>query len=704
MKKHLITGLLTVALLHAAAQTNLTHYQYWFDADYANASQQSITATPQFNLNTNISTANLSNGAHIFYIRFRDDAGQWSSPLSQFFYKVPQSSGSTVLLTGYEYWFDSDYANKVTQTTSAAQSIDVVSNIATSNLSNGAHIFYIRFRDNTGQWSSPLSQFFYKVPQSAGSTVLLTGYEYWFDSDYANKVTQTTSATQGINVVSNIATANLSNGAHIFYIRFRDNTGQWSSPLSQFFYKPAQTPGGINNVMAYRYWFDGDTALMQHVQLANPVPQLLLTDSLNMRHLWKGTHTVSLQFLDSRGQWSTIITDTVIKQSVPIAAFDVAIQGGCDSTVVTFTSQSIDADTYSWNFGNGQTSTLANPQVNYAQQGSYTVSLTVTDTALGISHTKTDTLHISSGISFGNLMASACGSYTSPSGNYTFTQSGQYVDTLVNQWGCDSILAISLTINPAEDSTWVVSSCGAYIAPWGNTYTQSGAYTHILQTVWGCDSTINLALTVNNEYDSTWVVDACRRFQSPWGTLYTQSGQYTVNLQTAQGCDSLIYLNLSLTFIDTAITVTPTTLTAVQNGASYQWVECDATGLKPIPNATNQTYVATQNGDYAVIITYNGCIDTSQCKTISQISIAEWDENNFVLYPNPASNVVQIDFNSLQKEVVLEIVAINGRRVHIEHFRDIQNLQSTFNLPDGVYMVTVYTHAETRQIKLIVRN
>jgi hypothetical protein len=46
--------------------------------------------------------------------------------------------------------------------------------------------------------------------------------------------------------------------------------------------------------------------------------------------------------------------------------------------VVTFTNKSLNANGFSWNFGNGQTSTEANPVVSYDTPGLYTVTLTCT--------------------------------------------------------------------------------------------------------------------------------------------------------------------------------------------------------------------------------------------------------------------------------------------------------------------------------------
>lgn len=44
-----------------------------------------------------------------------------------------------------------------------------------------------------------------------------------------------------------------------------------------------------------------------------------------------------------------------------------------------------------------------------------------------------------------NITVNVCGSYTSPSGNYTWDSTGVYSDTLVSSNGCDSILNIDLT-------------------------------------------------------------------------------------------------------------------------------------------------------------------------------------------------------------------------------------------------------------------
>ncbi|MCB0541490.1 MAG: hypothetical protein KDE33_28545, partial [Bacteroidetes bacterium] len=66
----------------------------------------------------------------------------------------------------------------------------------------------------------------------------------------------------------------------------------------------------------------------------------------------------------------------------------------------------------------------------------------------------------------GSISPTACNSYTSPSGNYVWTTSGTYADTLVagSSAGCDSAITINLTINTVPYDTVINTNndgCGS---------------------------------------------------------------------------------------------------------------------------------------------------------------------------------------------------------------------------------------------------
>jgi gliding motility-associated-like protein len=88
------------------------------------------------------------------------------------------------------------------------------------------------------------------------------------------------------------------------------------------------------------------------------------------------------------GCFDTLVLNQYIHIKPPIAIFSVDLD--CNNHFTkTFTDQSIGADQWNWDFGDGNTSTLQNPVHTYAATGTYTVSLTVVNLSTGCDYTKT---------------------------------------------------------------------------------------------------------------------------------------------------------------------------------------------------------------------------------------------------------------------------------------------------------------------------
>lgn len=61
-------------------------------------------------------------------------------------------------------------------------------------------------------------------------------------------------------------------------------------------------------------------------------------------------------------------------------------------------------------------------------------------------------------------------------------------------------------------------------------------------------------------------------------------------------------------------------------GVDYQWIDCNTN--QDVIGEIDQTFVATANGDYAVVVTNGNCSDTSDCIAISQVSLDELELKN----------------------------------------------------------------------------
>ena len=188
--------------------------------------------------------------------------------------------------------------------------------------------------------------------------------------------------------------------------------------------------------------------------------------------------------------------------------------------------------------------------------------------------------------------------------------------------------------------------------------------------------------------------------QAPPAHCYTTPGNYTITLTVGNsGGTSTQSVNVTVAPLpSTATSVSNNTITALQSGAVYQWVQCPS--LSIIPNANNISFTATSNGGYAVFVTNTqGCADTSACTTISGLGLIEELNAQIQLTPMPFSTELTLSGLSEGKSS-LTISSLDGRLVFAtEH---ASNGSFTLDLPSGQYILTITT--EDRLIsKRIVR-
>ena len=209
---------------------------------------------------------------------------------------------------------------------------------------------------------------------------------------------------------------------------------------------------------------------------------------------WGGSNTgnVSIAFSIPAGAGSVPCSDTLNISfnlvNTPIAAFTSSPQPACfnNPTNINFNSSgSVNAINYFWDFGDGFTSTQANPVHPYATPGTYTVTLTVSNSAGGgngqppclfcvdsVKHTVTinnlpgpDITCVASVCAGGTgkycTGASGCSQY-----NWTVTggtiTSGQNTPCITVLWGSGS---------PQGTINLIVTGCPAAACPQGTTVT-----------------------------------------------------------------------------------------------------------------------------------------------------------------------------------------------------------------------------------------
>ncbi len=131
-------------------------------------------------------------------------------------------------------------------------------------------------------------------------------------------------------------------------------------------------------------------------------------------------------------------------------------------------------------------------------------------------------------------------------------------------------------------------------------------------------------------------ITSCGPYTAINGQTYTSNGFYTDTLTNAAGCDTIMNLNLQVVNIDNTVNRIATNeieANESDTSASFQWLNCND-GMRPIQGVKNRNFIILQNGSYAVEITLNGCVDTSDCIDITNLSLGQLQAEQLRIYPN----------------------------------------------------------------------
>jgi thermitase len=173
-----------------------------------------------------------------------------------------------------------------------------------------------------------------------------------------------------------------------------------------------------------------------------------------------------------------------------------------------------------------------------------------------------------------------------------------------------------------------------------------------------------------------------------------ESGEYTLKITTLNGvCES--HSNP----INVAVHPYPPTPSVTINGniltssatTGNQW----SLNGNLIPGATQQNYTAQQNGNYHVVVTNaNNCSSQSNTFFISTVGLSVFEQLGIIsIYPNPTSELLNIQFSSQQDNLSFEIFDNSGRIVESKSNSSIiENETITVNvshLVSGIYTLRI---------------
>ena len=213
----------------------------------------------------------------------------------------------------------------------------------------------------------------------------------------------------------------------------------------------------------------------------------------------------------------------------------------------------------------------------------------------------------------------------------------------------------------------------------------------------------NPCTTVSGPIDT---VSSCVSYTTISGNTYTSTGTYFDTLQTVSGCDSILTLNLTINNVNTSVTTNVDSMTSNAISATYQWLDCD-NGFSFISGETNQLFVASATGRYAVAVTENGCTDTSACFTYTNTTgLNEMDKNSMIsIFPNPSNGTFTISSDIADNDFQIKIFNIEGKIVKDLKYNNsvLNGIQfSLENQISGLYMIQTTTENDVFINRLVI--
>jgi len=186
-------------------------------------------------------------------------------------------------------------------------------------------------------------------------------------------------------------------------------------------------------------------------------------------------------------------------------------------------------------------------------------------------------------------------------------------------------------------------------------------------------------------------------------TIYMESGGNDAEFWAGYYGTKMDEAEISFaTPVNVGVTNTSPTLTANATGAVYQWLDCDS-AYAAIAGATDQVFTSLVNGNYAVEVTENGCVDTSACEAVYNVAIKEPAQGHPVhVYPNPTRGVVTIEPGNYPTRTYIKVRSITGEMM--SERACLSSGQITLDLGDvaGMYLIELSDDRGLIDIKMVV--
>jgi C1A family cysteine protease len=386
----------------------------------------------------------------------------------------------------------------------------------------------------------------------------------------------------------------------------------------------------------------------------------------------------------------------------PIASFGASSTSSCTGGI-QFNDSSYNAPTsWSWNFGDGTTSTLQNPLHAYTANGTYSVTLTAINTYGNNSKTKSSYVTI-------NMPTAPVTTGASQSSPGSFTLSASGSDSL--KW-YDALTGGNLVNTGTTFITPVLSTT--------TTYYVENEITHSVQSIGIPSSTLsgNTGAYYNQTATQGLIFDALSPLTIKTVTVYASgTANRTITLKNSSGTvihtlTTSISSGMQLVTLNFDVPAGTGFVLACGPGCNLWRDKSGAVYPYSISNLISITgNTAAASGYYYFF--YNWQVQQQACTSVRSpvtatitVGLNEFSENNINIFPNPSDGEFTIAFDNMSHEInKISMENSLGQEIFNESFTN-SVYKRTFNLGDlskGIYIIKLSGNDKTMFNKMVIQ-
>jgi hypothetical protein len=118
---------------------------------------------------------------------------------------------------------------------------------------------------------------------------------------------------------------------------------------------------------------------------------------------------------------------------------------------------------------------------------------------------------------------------------------------------------------------------------------------------------------------------------------------------------------------------------------------------------TGQSYTVTSNGNYSVIVSQNGCVNTSSCYVFSSVGLEDdLADGKITVSPNPGTGMYKVRFSETTGDIKLSVTNTLGQEVIKEEYKNVSEIGFDLGNEDkGIYFLRIDSEERSTFIRII---